>query len=265
MAMMTTAQGTSTSKRSSKAQAMAPEQSTEPTKNLPPEVFRHWIHSREEDYGDVEVFRPEGFDFPPSRSRDGFEMQQVGRFIQDVIAPTDGVVRVPGSWRLIGPNRVSATFVNNRIPDLAFEILSVDTRMLRRRTLKVDAPPGPRDEPAVDDMHKLPPSTAWRRIDFERAEIRTLESFPPQHILVVRGLKPFLNMEVDLEPVVYIRQPEYWEIEVLGRLRGAVGLTAVEPYTVTLPLAGVTGTRGVEVMGANKSMRLDLLPGSTKR
>ena len=133
--------------------------------------------------------------------------------------------------------------------------------MLRRRTLKVDAPPRPGDEPAVDDMHKLPPSTAWRRIDFERAEIRTLESFPPQHILVVRGLKPFLNMEVDLEPVVYIRQPEYWEIEVLGRLRGPIGLTAVEPYTVTLPLAGVTGTRGVEVMGANKSMRLDLLPG----
>jgi hypothetical protein len=137
--------------------------------------------------------------------------------------------------------------------------------MLRRRMLKVDAPPGPRGEPAVDDMHKLPPSTAWRRIDFERAEIRTLESFPPQHILVVRGLKPFLNMEVDLEPVVYIRQPEYWEIEVLGRLRGAVGLTAVEPYTVTLPLAGVTGTRGVEVMGANKSMRLDIHPGNTKR
>ena len=158
-------------------------------------------------------------------------MQQVGRFIQDVIAPTDGIVRVPGSWRLIGPNRVSATFVNNRIPDLAFEILSVDTRMLRRRMLKVDAPPGPKGEPAVDDMHKLPPSTAWRRIDFERAEIKTLERASRPSTSSWSGASSRSSTwRSDLEPVVYIRQPEYWEIEG-GTPAGAIGLTAVEPYT----------------------------------
>ena len=41
--------------------------------DLPSAIFRHWIRSREEDTGDIEVYRPEGFAFPPSFGRDGFE------------------------------------------------------------------------------------------------------------------------------------------------------------------------------------------------
>ena len=32
-----------------------------------------WLHSREEDTDDVEVYRPESWDFPPARGRRGIE------------------------------------------------------------------------------------------------------------------------------------------------------------------------------------------------
>jgi hypothetical protein len=73
----------------------------------------------------------------------------------------------------------------------------------------------------------LPKPGSLRLIDFERTEIVTLESFPPQFVLRVAGTKPFLNMEVELVPLVFIQQPEYWGIEVVGHLRGGIGLPVV--------------------------------------
>ena len=60
---------------------------------LPRALFRHWVHSREEDSGDIEVYRPDGFAFPPAFGRDGFEMRVDGEFIQDDIGPADGIVQ----------------------------------------------------------------------------------------------------------------------------------------------------------------------------
>jgi len=65
-------------------------------------------------------------------------------------------------------------------------------------------------------------------------------------------------MSVDLSPLVYIRQPEYWGIEVVGRLRVGILLPAEVPYEIPLPLSGITGTRGVEVIAANDSEKLEL-------
>ncbi|MDQ5820170.1 MAG: hypothetical protein M3540_01880 [Actinomycetota bacterium] len=96
-----------------------------------------------------------------------------------------------------------------------------------------------------------------RLIDFDDAEVVTLETFPPLEILVVRGEKPYLNMSVALVPRVYIRQPEYWGIEVVGSTNGFV-LPATAPYTVSLKLAGLVGTRGIEVVGATKTKTIDL-------
>ena len=67
-------------------------------------------------------------------------------------------------------------------------------------------------------------------------------------------------MRVDLLPRVHIQQPEYWGIEVVGCLPGGIGLPALAPYTVSLRLAGVTGTRGVEVIGATRTERIAVPP-----
>jgi hypothetical protein len=67
-------------------------------------------------------------------------------------------------------------------------------------------------------------------------------------------------MEVDLTPLVYIRQPEFWGIEVIGRLPGGIGLPTTAPYTASLPLNGITGTKGVEVIGATRSEKISVPP-----
>lgn len=102
----------------------------------------------------------------------------------------------------------------------------------------------------------LPKAESRRLLDFERAQILTLESFPPQFVLRVTGTKPFLNMEVQLEPLVFIQQPEFWGIEVVGSLPGGIGLPALGPYDVSIPLSGITGTRGIEVIGASRTKRI---------
>jgi hypothetical protein len=108
------------------------------------------------------------------------------------------------------------------------------------------------------EFARQPVAESVRLIDFEHAEVRP-GFLPGTYILVVSGTKPYLNMQVDLSPLVYIRQPEYWGIEVIGSLPG-IGLPALAPYTVSLPLDGIRGSIGIEVIGANQTQLIDLPP-----
>lgn len=113
------------------------------------------------------------------------------------------------------------------------------------------------------DLKQLPKPDSQGLLDFERVEIVTLESFPPQFILAVSGTKPIFNIDVRLVPLMYIRRPEYWGIEVVFSFHGEIQLPATAPYTATLHLnpgagTGFIGTRGIEVIGASRSERVDL-------
>ncbi len=108
------------------------------------------------------------------------------------------------------------------------------------------------------DLADRPASTTAVLLDFDSVEIVTLESFPPQYVLIVSGTKPYRNMQVTLEPYVYVRRPEYWGIAVVGRIPGGVGLPALAPYEATLRLTGIIGTRGIEVIGASRSERHEI-------
>ncbi len=103
----------------------------------------------------------------------------------------------------------------------------------------------------------LPTPQSCRVIDFDSAQVVTLRTRPPRHVLVVSGEKPYFNMEVSLSPLVYIKQPEYWGIEVVGCLP-EVGLPTVTPYVVRLDLNGTIGTCGIEVIGASRSEKIDI-------
>ena len=116
------------------------------------------------------------------------------------------------------------------------------------------------EEQQLRAYQDLPKPDSQRLIDFERTEILTLESFPPQLVLRVTGTKPYLNMEVQLVPLVFVRQPEFWGIEVVGRLPSGIGLPALAPYDISIPLSGITGTKGIEVIGATRSKRIELPP-----
>jgi hypothetical protein len=75
--------------------------------------------------------------------------------------------------------------------------------------------------------------------------------------LVVAGKKPFLNMSVTLSPLVYVRQPDYWEIEVVGCTSGIV-LPVVGAYAETLSLDSYRGKKGIEVVWADGRQRIDI-------
>jgi hypothetical protein len=64
---------------------------------------------------------------------------------------------------------------------------------------------------------------------------------------------------VTLEPLFYRETPDFWAIEVVGRLT-ASGLPALVDFCVALPLQSVQGCKGIEIIGATKSERRVLTP-----
>ena len=107
---------------------------------------------------------------------------------------------------------------------------------------------------------KAPTSSSVRLISFTKARI-VPGIVSGTWILIVTGNKPCWNMTVRLSPLIYVRRPDFWGIEVVGSVPGFC-LPAVAPYTVSLPLAGITGTRGIEVIGSNKRQKI-LVPGAS--
>jgi hypothetical protein len=103
-----------------------------------------------------------------------------------------------------------------------------------------------------------PKSESARLIDFKEAEIRP-GFVNDTYFLIVTGTKPYLNMEVRLMPLVYVQQPDYWGIEVVGTLPG-FGLPAEAEYTVSISIDGIRGKKGVEVIGATERKSLDVPP-----
>ncbi|MFF7456938.1 hypothetical protein [Kitasatospora sp. NPDC008115] len=109
----------------------------------------------------------------------------------------------------------------------------------------------------AENFTNRPAPESVRLIDFEEAKA-VPGIVPGTFILIVSGEKPYESMTVRLVPLVYVRQPEYWGIEVTGSLPSGLLLAVTAPYTEALPLDGITGTKGIEVIGANKRERIDL-------
>ncbi|ABD06647.1 hypothetical protein RPB_1939 [Rhodopseudomonas palustris HaA2] len=108
----------------------------------------------------------------------------------------------------------------------------------------------------VATMNALPQASSCRLIDFD--EVVVVPGFVPKtFILIVSGTKPWVTMTVELRPLVYIRQPEYWGIEVVGCQSG-IGLPQTAPYSVTLDITSVLGTKGIEVIGATGKKKVDV-------
>jgi hypothetical protein len=105
-------------------------------------------------------------------------------------------------------------------------------------------------------------------IDYERAEVITPMIYPPQPRLVVSGVTTY-QMDVSLVPLVYVSQPQYWGIQVVGSTGPDTGPRPTQPisaipYSVELDLEGVNGTEGVEVIGANCTERIAVPTGETE-
>jgi hypothetical protein len=109
---------------------------------------------------------------------------------------------------------------------------------------------GPPGTPSEEPVQRL--------IDFERAVVITPMIYPPQPRLVVNGVTN-IPVDVTLVPLVYVSQPCYWGIQVVGSTgdggpRPSQPIAAI-PYSAELDLAGITGTEGIEVIGQTMSER----------
>ena len=99
----------------------------------------------------------------------------------------------------------------------------------------------------------LPYARSCRRVDFDLVELRD----SPRHggaLLLVSGVKPWADLDVSLEPLAYAEPPEFWVIEVVGRLTGS-GLQGLVDFSTALRLGSMRGYKGVEIVGATKSER----------
>ena len=101
--------------------------------NLPPEIFKHWIQSREEDPEGVRVYRPSDYKFPPSRGREGFELKENGEFIWYGIGPTDRPQKITGTWKAEGENQIRVSFEAHRRESYTMQVVSCDERVLKVR------------------------------------------------------------------------------------------------------------------------------------
>lgn len=108
----------------------------------------------------------------------------------------------------------------------------------------------------AEKIMENPVSESVRKIDFEDAQVNG-GFVNGTYFLTVSGEKPYINMEVRLSPLIYVKRPEFWQIEVLGILPG-FGLPAFAPYSETISLDGVIGTKGIEVVGATVSKLIDI-------
>jgi hypothetical protein len=100
---------------------------------LPKEIFQNWVHSYEDDTGDIKVYRTSNYAFPPARGRAGMQFKPDGTFTDWDIAPADGHQSISGHWRIERPGHVHITFDDKSRPPWVLEILSIDTEMLKVR------------------------------------------------------------------------------------------------------------------------------------
>ncbi len=105
-------------------------------------------------------------------------------------------------------------------------------------------------------FESLPFAQSCRRIDFDLVELRE-SARSGDRLLLVSGIKPWADLNVSLEPLVYRELPDFWVIEVVGRLT-ASGLPGLVDYSAALRLGSIQGRRGIEIVGATKSERRDL-------
>ena len=101
-----------------------------------------------------------------------------------------------------------------------------------------------------------------RIIDFDVAELRKMP-FQDSLYLWVRGTLPGTGYELKLAPRVYHDRPDYWGIEVavVAKPKAAndteMGEVSLD-FEQSVPLTGITGVRGITVIGANQVKRIEI-------
>ncbi|MGB5622239.1 MAG: hypothetical protein WBN65_07080 [Gammaproteobacteria bacterium] len=109
-----------------------------------------------------------------------------------------------------------------------------------------------------DALAGAAPPSSCRLVDFEQAFVASIE--PGGRLLIVRGTAPSTKMEILLSHRAYADTPDWWGIEVVSALPGGICLTESRQFEVAISLNGIEGRKGIEVIGASTTRRLELEP-----
>jgi len=93
-------------------------------------VVGQWMHSFEEDSGDLRVYRPQNYPFPPARGRDGMEFLADGTFVDRGIGPTDAHQETRGRWEYLGSGQVRISAPGTRQAERTIEIVECGEQKL---------------------------------------------------------------------------------------------------------------------------------------
>jgi hypothetical protein len=99
--------------------------------NLPRQIFKRWIHSREEDQESILVYRSDDYPFPPARGREGLEFRENGEFIQYRIGAADVNLAVPGRWSTQETSVIEIQLSNQSATSYTLRILECDEQILK--------------------------------------------------------------------------------------------------------------------------------------
>ena len=106
-----------------------------PPQQVKQALLGEWTHSHEEDADGVEVLRPAGHDFPPSRGRRGLMLGDDGSAVAVDIAAADGHDRVEAFWHAEDETHLTVGFADPERPRRHYEIVDADEGVLRLRRL----------------------------------------------------------------------------------------------------------------------------------
>ena len=93
----------------------------------PSALARAWVHAHEEDEGDLLVFRPADYPFPPARGRESLTLGPNDELTRGGPGPDDRRVTESGTWRIDGRQLVLRAPGR---PEERLEIVSVDPEKL---------------------------------------------------------------------------------------------------------------------------------------
>ncbi|WP_444901418.1 hypothetical protein ACJJIG_18030 [Microbulbifer sp. SSSA007] len=101
-------------------------------------------------------------------------------------------------------------------------------------------------------------SEEHKLLDFTKFKV--IKGHSGDYVLTVWG-KNDPDIIPSLEPRIYVVKPDYYEIEVIGVLSGGVPSKKVKKFPLSIDLKNYMGEKGIEVIGATKSVKWDLPEG----
>ncbi len=93
------------------------------------QLQKHWIHSHEEDFKNLKVYRTSEYNFKRSRGREEIIINVGGELKYRPIAPNDESVFFTGSWKVEGANLI----LNYDNKQKVYRILELNNNILNLR------------------------------------------------------------------------------------------------------------------------------------